>query len=253
MPEHVRSLEPILRERFRKKLQRGKVECSLRFEALEQQSSLSINTTLASQVIEQANWVIKQAGSGEINPLEILKWPGVIAAPEQDKEQDIDLINKQLLAQFDQALTEFIAARASEGDNLKTMIVTRLTAISELVTIVRSQMPTIIDWQRQRLNKRFEDAKVQLDPERLEQELVILAQKVDVAEELDRLDSHVSESHKIINKGGACGRRLDFMMQEFNREANTLASKSINTEITQASVELKVLIEQMREQIQNIE
>ncbi|NRA84647.1 MAG: DUF1732 domain-containing protein, partial [Gammaproteobacteria bacterium] len=103
------------------------------------------------------------------------------------------------------------------------------------------------------LNKRFQDAKIQADPDRLEQELVLLAQKVDVAEELDRLDSHVSEAQKIMKKGGACGRRLDFMMQEFNREANTLASKSINSEITQASVELKVLIEQMREQIQNIE
>lgn len=249
MPEHLRSLEPILRERFRKNIQRGKVECNLRFESLDNDGSLTINKTLAKQVIEQANWIIEQAGSGEINPLDILKWPGVIATPEQD----IDGINKELLVQFDIALQQFIAARASEGENLKVMIVTRLTAISELVTTIRSQMPTIMTWQRERLNKRFQDAKIQADPDRLEQELVLLAQKVDVAEELDRLDSHVSESQKIMKKGGACGRRLDFMMQEFNREANTLASKSINSEITQASVELKVLIEQMREQIQNIE
>jgi len=249
LPEQLRSLEPILRERFRKGLQRGKVECSLRFDPLKKQSSLTINTTLANQVIEQANWVIKQAGSGVINPLEILNWPGVITAPEQD----MDAINTELLAQFDLAIAHFINARTSEGDNLKTMIVTRLHAISELVTLVRTQMPAIIDWQRQRLNKKFEEVQVQIDPERLEQELVLLAQKVDVAEELDRLDSHVSETQKIMAKGGACGRRLDFMMQEFNREANTLASKSINSEITRASVELKVLIEQMREQIQNIE
>jgi len=249
LPEQLRSLEPILRERFRKGLQRGKVECSLRFDPLKKQSSLTINTTLANQVIEQANWVIKQAGSGVINPLEILNWPGVITAPEQD----MDAINTELLAQFDLAIAHFINARTSEGDNLKTMIVTRLHAISELVTLVRTQMPAIIDWQRQRLNKKFEEVQVQIDPERLEQELVLLAQKVDVAEELDRLDSHVSETQKIMAKGGACGRRLDFMMQEFNREANTLASKSINSEITQASVELKVLIEQMREQIQNNE
>ncbi len=249
MPEHLRSLEPILRERFRKNIQRGKVECNLRFESLDNDGSLTINKTLAKQVIEQANWIIEQAGSGEINPLDILKWPGVIATPEQD----IDGINKELLVQFDIALQQFIAARASEGENLKVMIVTRLTAISELVTTIRSQMPTIMTWQRERLNKRFQDAKIQADPDRLEQELVLLAQKVDVAEELDRLDSHVSEAQKIMKKGGACGRRLDFMMQEFNREANTLASKSINSEITQASVELKVLIEQMREQIQNIE
>ena len=249
MPEHLRSLEPILRERFRKNIQRGKVECNLRFESLDNDGSLTINKTLAKQVIEQANWIIEQAGSGEINPLDILKWPGVIATPEQD----IDGINKELLVQFDIALQQFIAARASEGENLKVMIVTRLTAISELVTTIRSHMPTIMTWQRERLNKRFQDANIQADPARLEQELVLLAQKVDVAEELDRLDSHVSETQKIMKKGGACGRRLDFMMQEFNREANTLASKSINSEITQASVELKVLIEQMREQIQNIE
>jgi uncharacterized protein (TIGR00255 family) len=249
MPEHLRSLEPILRERFRKRLQRGKVECNLRFEALNSESSLTIDQKLATQVIEQANWVINQAGSGQINPLDILKWPGVIAAPEQD----LDVINKELLSQFDIAIDQFIAARSSEGENLKTMIVTRLNAISELVTAVRTQMPAILTWQRERLNKRFEEISVQADPERLEQELVLLAQKVDVAEELDRLDSHVSETQKIMKKGGACGRRLDFMMQEFNREANTLASKSINSDITQASVELKVLIEQMREQIQNIE
>jgi conserved hypothetical protein TIGR00255 len=111
----------------------------------------------------------------------------------------------------------------------------------------------VIEWQRERLTTRFEEAKVELDPARVEQEMVMLAQKVDVAEELDRLDSHVSEARKVLKKGGACGRRLDFMMQEFNREANTLASKSISTEITASGVELKVLIEQMREQIQNIE
>ena len=249
LPEHLRSLEPVLRERFRKQLQRGKVECNLRFESLNSDSSLTINKTLASQVIEQANWIIEQAGSGSINPLDILKWPGVIAAPEQD----MDVINKALLAEFDQAMSQFLVARASEGDNLKTMITTRLTAISELVTTVRSHMPEVINWQRERLNKRFEEASIKIDNDRLEQELVLFAQKVDVAEELDRLDSHVSETQKIMKKGGACGRRLDFMMQEFNREANTLASKSINSEITQASVELKVLIEQIREQIQNIE
>ena len=249
MPEHLRSLEPILRERFRKRLQRGKVECNLRFEPSDNQGTLSINRTLAKQVIEQANWVIQQAKTGSLNPLEVLKWPGVIATPEQDMDQ----INKTLLAQFDLAMDEFLNARASEGENLKVMITTRLDAISKLVSQVRQHMPDILTWQRERLTKKFSDLNIELDNSRLEQELVMLAQKVDVAEELDRLDSHVSEANKIMKKGGACGRRLDFMMQEFNREANTLASKSINSDITQASVELKVLIEQMREQIQNIE
>ncbi|MDP2562820.1 YicC/YloC family endoribonuclease [Psychrobium sp. 1_MG-2023] len=249
LPDHLRSLEPILRERFRKRLQRGKLECNLRIETKDNSHELQINKALASQVISQANWVLEQAGTGSLNPVDVLKWPGVIALPEQDMTE----VNQLLLAQFDQTLSDFIKARASEGENLKTMITTRLAAISKLVGQVREQMPDILVWQRERLMAKFEDVKIEVDNNRIEQELIMLAQKVDVAEELDRLDSHVSEAQKIMKKGGACGRRLDFMMQEFNREANTLASKSINHEITQASVELKVLIEQMREQIQNIE
>jgi len=249
LPEHLRSLEPILRERFRKRLKRGKIECNLRVESIDNHTSLRINQALAKQVIEQANWVIEQANSGSLNPLDVLKWPGVIATPEQDME----LINQTLLTHFDLAINEFISARASEGENLTLMVTTRLASISELVAQVRQQMPDILIWQRERLSNKLADLRIETDNNRLEQELVMLAQKIDVAEELDRLDSHVSETNKIIKKGGACGRRLDFMMQEFNREANTLASKSINSDITQASVELKVLIEQIREQIQNIE
>jgi len=248
-PEHFRSLEPILKERLRKNLSRGKVESNLRIELNDNQGSLTINQALAKQVIEQANWVINQANTGTLNPLDVLKWPGVIATPEQD----MDAINQTLLSQFDVAMQDFLQARASEGENLKIMISTRLDAIRELVAQVRQQMPAILIWQRERLNSKLADLRIDIDNNRLEQELVMLAQKVDVAEELDRLDSHISEANKVLKKGGACGRRLDFMMQEFNREANTLASKSINSDITQASVELKVLIEQMREQIQNIE
>jgi len=248
-PEHLRSLEPILRERFRKRLHRGKIECNLRFESCEHQSSLTIDKELAKQVIEQANWVISQANSGSLNPLDVLKWPGVIATPERD----MDSITQALLSQFDIAMEDFLVARASEGKNLKAMIASRLDTISELVTQVRDQMPAVLIWQRERLNAKLAGINIDVDNNSLEKELVILAQKIDVAEELDRLDSHISEANKVLKKGGACGRRLDFMMQEFNREANTLASKSINSDITQASVELKVLIEQMREQIQNIE
>ncbi|PSW04935.1 YicC/YloC family endoribonuclease [Photobacterium lipolyticum] len=250
MPEQFRGLEPVLRERFRKRLARGKVECNLRFEANQAASSdLSINEDLAKQVIKAAKWVKETAGEGNIGPFQVLNWPGVMEAPEQD----LDVINKDLLAGFDAAITDFIAARASEGENMKELIVQRLDAISIEAEKVRQRMPEIISWQRERLMTRFEDAKVELDPSRIEQELVMMAQKSDVAEELDRLDSHVKETQKIMKKGGACGRRLDFMMQEFNREANTLASKSISTDITASAVELKVLIEQMREQIQNIE
>lgn len=133
------------------------------------------------------------------------------------------------------------------------MIEQRIDAIEMQTASVRKQMPAVMDWQKERISNRFAEAKVELEPGRLEQEMIMLAQRMDVAEELDRLDSHVSETRKILDKGGAIGRRLDFMMQEFNRESNTLASKSINADITQSAVELKVLIEQMREQIQNIE
>ncbi len=251
LPEQFRGIEPVLRERFRKRLARGKVECSLRFEANPAANSeLSINTPLAQQVIKAAEQVMHMTGElSRINPFQVMQWPGVM----ETAEQDMDTINKDLLNAFDEALNEFVEARGREGENMKALIETRLNAITDEVVKVRARMPEILDWQRERLTSKFEDAKVELDPSRVEQELILLAQKSDVAEELDRLDSHVKETFNILKKGGACGRRLDFMMQEFNRESNTLASKSISTDITASGVELKVLIEQMREQIQNIE
>ncbi|RYU67876.1 YicC family protein [Aliivibrio finisterrensis] len=250
MPEQFRGLEPVLRERFRKRLARGKVECHLRFESNNAASSeLKINEDLARQVIKAAQWVKTESGEGGINPFQVLQWQGVMEAPEQD----FDSINKELLAEFELAVNDFVEARASEGENMKALIVQRLDAITEEAAKVRARMPEILEWQRNRLLTKFEDAKIELDSSRVEQELILLAQKSDVAEELDRLDSHVKETTNVMKKGGACGRKLDFMMQEFNREANTLASKSISTDITASGVELKVLIEQMREQIQNIE
>ncbi|WP_391088826.1 YicC/YloC family endoribonuclease [Vibrio sp. NH-UV-68] len=251
LPEQFRGLEPMLRERFRKRLARGKVECALRFEANPAaKGELTINETLANQVIKAAEQVMHMTGElSRINPFQVMNWPGVMEA----QEQDMDSVNQDLLAAFDEAIGEFIEARGREGDNMKALIEQRLDAIDAEVTKVRARMPEIIEWQRERLFSKFEDAKIELDSSRVEQELILLAQKSDVAEELDRLDSHVKEAHNILKKGGACGRRLDFMMQEFNRESNTLASKSISTDITASGVELKVLIEQMREQIQNIE
>ncbi|OEF30085.1 YicC/YloC family endoribonuclease [Vibrio rumoiensis] len=251
LPEQFRGLEPILRERFRKRLARGKVECHLRFEANSKaQNDLNINEDLAKQVIKAANQVMSLTGEeSRINPFQVMNWPGVMEAPEQD----MDTIQKELLEAFEDAMSDFIDARGREGDNMKALIEQRLTAITEQATKVRARMPEILQWQRDRLLKKFEEASIELDSSRVEQELILLAQKSDVAEELDRLDSHVKEATNIMKKGGACGRKLDFMMQEFNREANTLASKSISTDVTASGVELKVLIEQMREQIQNIE
>ncbi len=250
LPEQFRGLEVKLKDIFRKRLQRGKIECNLRFEANNSnEQALNMNQELAGQLIQNAQWVLDKAGSGVLNPMDILAWPGVMQAPEQD----LDAITVELMAGFQQTLDEFIDSRAAEGSNLAAFIEQRLAAIAEQAEKVRACMPEVQAWQKARIIKKFEDAKVELDSTRVEQELVLLAQKTDVAEELDRLDSHISESRKILKKGGPVGRRLDFMMQEFNREANTLGSKVINADITAAAVECKVLIEQMREQVQNIE
>lgn len=250
LPEQFKSMEPVLRERFRKSLQRGKVECALRFVANDAAAGqLSVNEELAKQLMQAADWVQNQGSTTGVNPVDILRWPGVMAA----EEADMDSIQGDILKEFDLTLKDFIAARATEGANLKVMIEQRLDGIQVEVDNVTGYMPEIIKWQREKIQTRFEEAKIELDATRVEQEMVMLAQKVDVAEELDRLVSHIGETHKILKKGGAIGRRLDFMMQEFNRESNTLGSKSINTDTTQSAVELKVLIEQMREQIANIE
>lgn len=250
LPEQFRALEVLLREKLRKKLQRGKIECGLRFHAEQSAATdIQLNQNFAKQVLQQAQWVQQQGQLGDINPLEILKWPGVI----QTEEADLDRLQAEFLAAFDTALESFIAHRASEGATMAALIEQRLTEIEALVAQVRGQMPAILDWQRTRILTKFEEAKLELDAERVEQEMVLLAQKSDVAEELDRLESHIKETRLALKKGGACGRRLDFMMQEFNREANTLGSKSIHANITNAAVDMKVLIEQMREQIQNIE
>lgn len=250
LPEQFRSLEAVLRERFRKQLNRGKVECNLRFNANpDSKGQLSLNKNLAEQLMQHANTISTQTNNAIINPIDILRWPGVMEA----EETDMNTVQTELLVAFDQALKDFINARTSEGENLSAMIEQRLDGIIVEAKKVKTQMPTIIEWQRNRIKDKFNDANIELDSTRVEQELVLLAQKMDVEEELDRLGSHVSETRKILKKGGAQGRRLDFMMQEFNREANTLGSKSINTDITASAVELKVLIEQMREQIANIE
>lgn len=250
LPEQFRGLENTLREKLRQSLTRGKIECSLRIETKKQTNAeLNLNKELANQVIKSLQWIKTQAGEGEINLTDVLRYPGVVEV----QEQDLDAISQDLLTAFDNLLTDFIAMRGREGEKLNDIIQQRLDAIAVEADKVRSQMPAVLQWQRERLLQRFEDAQVNLDPQRVEQEMILLAQRVDVAEELDRLQMHVKETTNILKKGGAVGRKLDFMMQELNRESNTLASKSINADITASAVELKVLIEQMREQIQNLE
>lgn len=250
LPESFRSLEPTLRDKLRQALTRGKVECTLRIELkANENSELSLNKAYATQVISSLQWLKTTAGEGEINLVDVLRFPGVV----DPQKQDLGQISLDLLAGFDHILTDFISMRAREGENIQTLIEQRLEAIATEAAKIQAQMPDILQWQKARLQQRFDELTLQLDPQRLEQEMVLLAQRIDVAEELDRLQLHVKETKSILKKGGAVGRKLDFMMQELNREANTLASKSINAEVTNSAVELKVLIEQMREQIQNLE
>lgn len=250
LPEQFRSFEPVLRDRLRKRLSRGKVEVNLRYELADNSNNeLQLNQALAKQLLGAATWLKQEAGQGDVNLTDILRWPGVLASGEQD----MDAIGADLMTAFDSAIDQFIEARGREGEAIKDMLLSRLDGVSEQIAVVREHMPTVMLYQREKLTNRLAEIKGELDPARIEQEMVLLAQKQDVAEEMDRLEAHVAEARRILKKGGSEGRRLDFMMQEFNRESNTLASKSISTEITSAAVELKVLIEQMREQIQNVD
>ncbi len=250
LPDTLRDLEPVLREALRTRLARGKVECSVRFETTEAHQAPAVNAQRLKEIADALEAIQEQVPSAiPPNTLAILNQPGVMETQHLDQEA----IKVAAKALFDQALNELIDARAREGEKLAEMITTRLAAVSEQVAIVRSLLPQILERQRAQLLERLEVAKTELDPQRLEAELVLVAQKADVDEELDRLTAHIEEvSHQLAQKGPK-GRRLDFLMQELNREANTLSSKSVVAETTRCAVELKVLIEQMREQIQNIE
>ena len=250
LPEAFRDLEGAVREALRKGLSRGKVECTLRFAEETAGRSMQVDPERARQLISAAEKVaalIKQPAP--LNPLEILAWPGVLVGDSTDPQA----LNNAALQLFHQALEQMKAGRLREGEELAHLINERLDAIGTETATLRSQVPQMLAAQRQKLIDRCAEMRVELDAQRLEQELVMLAQKSDVAEELDRLGTHVTEVRRVLKSGGAAGRRLDFLMQELNREANTLGSKAFDTRSTQAAVNLKVLIEQMREQVQKIE
>jgi uncharacterized protein (TIGR00255 family) len=252
LPEDFREIEPNLREAIRKALQRGKIEASLTIQwEQEGDGELGINLARVAQLTkatQQINGLLGNAAA-LVNALDILKYPGVIQKQEIDREQ----MQVAVLKLFDSALEGLIEHRSREGAELENLIVQRLDSVSAQVLKVRARMPEILAAQRDKLQTKLAALQVDLDPERLEQEIVLLAQKADVDEELDRLDTHVIEVKRSLKQTDSLGRRLDFLMQELNREANTLSSKSIVSDTTQAAVELKVLIEQMREQVQNIE
>ena len=251
LPESFRGLENGVREAVRKRLTRGKVECALRFQSEAKVSSdLHLNTKLIQQLV-QANIEIEQitGTSVSLNNMEVLRWPGVIEEQDFDKTS----IEKQALSLFSAALDDLVATREREGAELQGFIQQRIVSVREIVVSIRNKMPEILAKQKQNILDRLADLQAELEPTRLEQEVSLLTQKADVEEELDRLDSHLNEVERVLDTKGQKGRRLDFLMQELNREANTLSSKSIVVETTLNAVELKVLIEQMREQIQNVE
>jgi len=251
LPEPFRYLEFKFREKLRKKLQRGKIDCSLKIDTSSAEAGeLTLNQDLASALLQVHGSLQNVAGIDQSPDLmRLMSWPGMTQSSELDAEQ----VEKDLLEGLDAAIEQLISVREREGQSLSEIISQRLTGMTEQVVEVRGEMPAIIKWQREKILSRFEEVNLELEEQRVEQEMVMLAQKVDVDEELDRLDTHIKEVTRLLNKGGSVGRRLDFLMQELNREANTLGSKSISAKTTNASVELKVLIEQMREQIQNIE
>ncbi|HOY22531.1 MAG TPA: YicC family protein [Cellvibrio sp.] len=251
LPEDFREIEPHLRDSMRKALQRGKVEASLSIQWEQEETELGINTTRVAQLTKAAQQInhLLGAAAAPINALDILKYPGVLQKQEIDREA----MQAAVLKLFNSALDGLIEHRTREGNELEQLILQRLDAVSAQVLAVRARLPEILATQREKLQTKLAALQIDLDPERLEQEIVMLAQKADVDEELDRLDTHVLEVKRSLKQTDSLGRRLDFLMQELNREANTLSSKSIVSDTTQAAVELKVLIEQMREQVQNIE
>ncbi|HEY2346152.1 MAG TPA: YicC/YloC family endoribonuclease [Xanthomonadaceae bacterium] len=250
LPEELRPIEAALRERIALKLSRGKVDVTLRCRPPEgAQSELHPNASLLARLSELALDLDARFPRMHTDFVELLRFPGVLEEAQRDQAG----LQAEALLLLDAALGEFVAAREREGGKLATVMRERLDAITALVKQVRAWMPEIRAGLRQKFEARVADLKQPLDPGRLEQEMVLWLQKLDVEEELDRLDSHLVEARRVLGLPEAVGRRLDFLMQEFNREANTLGSKSVDARTSQASVDMKVLIEQLREQVQNLE
>ena len=251
LPDALHELEQLMHEYLRKHLKRGKIECYFRFQPGElSDRPIQINSALAKRLI-QANQEIAQwcSGMATVNPMDILHWPGVIQTPEVSHEG----LQQNMLSLLEASVQELIATRQREGAELKLIFLQRLASISHELAKAKASIPGILSHQRERLLKHFKDAQIEMDKQRLEQEMVMFTQKMDVTEEIERIETHVLEVRRVLEEGGLIGRRLDFLMQELNREANTLGAKSVDVETTHASLEMKVLIEQLREQMQNVE
>jgi len=251
VPDAFRSLEIGLRNKLKARLNRGKIDCQLRIgHSQASEASLSIDEKLLEDLTGALATIIPKLETvAPVNPLEVLKWPGLLSEPTEDEES----IKKTVVELFDSALAQLIEMRSSEGAELRKIILEKLADLRSIVDQAATEAPIISARQRDKMISKLNDLKIDADPGRIEQELVIMAQKSDVAEELDRLNTHIEEVSATLDSKEAVGRRLDFLMQELNREANTLSSKAVATNTTIQAVELKVAIEQMREQIQNIE
>ena len=251
IPEVLRPKEQAFRQQASSTLGRGKVECALFFRrAFDETSELQIDTSLVELIGHRiSDLTAKLSNVAAVNPIDILRWPGVV----QQNEVDLEPLMNEARKLFDCALSAINEMRASEGARISEMLDSRCADIEKIAKTVRARMPDVLAAVRAKQQERIDNLDVEADPARLEVELALLATKIDVDEELDRLESHLVEIRDALKASKPVGRRLDFLMQELNREANTLGSKSADTETTRAAVDLKVLIEQMREQIQNVE
>lgn len=252
LPDDLRGLEGDARQILGSLLRRGKVDAGVYLRgSTATVAALELNTALAEQLLTRAAEVNRIAGgaAGVIDPLDVLRWPGVI----RETERDISPLAAEATALLRETAADLNDARAREGARIREMLVQRCEALREIVATLRAKLPELSARIRARVAERVAQLGTQVDPERLEQEIVLLAYKMDVEEELDRVGSHLTETLQVLDSKEPAGRRLDFLMQEFNREANTLSSKSQDVEMTRAAVDMKVLIEQMREQVQNVE
>ena len=251
LDENLRGFEPTIRDLISAQLNRGKIECRVN---LIQRTQLSQEAALDGALMQQLAVMQSQAKayfptSRELSMADILRWPGVVLT----KGIDQDLLLEDIKQLVQQGLQDLKASRAREGDKLKKLILDRIHQMEALVEKVKPLLPTLAKEYQAKLENKLQETLKSIDPERIAQELVLFTQRVDVDEELTRLTAHVSEVKRILNGDAPAGKRLDFLMQELNREANTLGSKSVSTQTSQVSMDLKVLIEQMREQVQNIE
>ena len=251
LPDELRPSEHAFRRQVGERLKRGKIECAFRFRrALDASTEMQIDDDLVKLLSARLEAIAsKLHDANKVNPIDILRWPGVT----QQSEVEVEPLVKAASELLGTAIDAMSAMRASEGKRIASMLESRCADIEVLAKSVRGRMPQVLETSRKKQRERIDRLDVDADPGRLEVELALIAQKIDVDEELDRLDSHIIEIRETLAKDEAVGRRLDFLMQELNREANTLGSKSADTETTRAAVELKVLIEQMREQVQNVE